>query len=95
MKKGFRMVIAKVARVFAVVLMVIGVIVLIPCFIMAFYAIFTHIHQGMVVMSDSARLFYLGWMLLGAAPAAIGGSLLLWAENILQRIRWANEVKQR
>jgi len=79
---------AVILKVTSIVLMVIGVIILLPCFVMAFWSIFTHIHNGMVEMSDNLRLFYLEWMLLGAAPMTIGSSSLLWAENILEKIRW-------
>lgn len=88
-------VMAKILKVIAVILIVIGIILLLPWMVMTFWAIFTHLHHGMVEMSDNLRLFYLGWMLLGGAPVAVGGSCLLWAENILQRIRWRNEVVQR
>lgn len=86
---------AKILKVIAIALIVIGIVLLLPWAVMMFWAIFTHLHHGMVEMTDNLRLFYLGWMLLGAAPVAIGGSCLLWAENVLQRIGWKIEVKQR
>ena len=92
--KKFKKIVAVVLEVIAIVLIVVGIVILLPWMVMVSRAIFIHLHQGMVVMTDNMRLFYLGWMLLGAAPVAIGGSLLLWAGNILKRIKWANEVVQ-
>ena len=93
--KKFKKICATILKVVSIILMVIGFILLLLWAVMAFWAIFTHLHHGMVEMSDNLRLFYLGWMLLGAAPVAIGVSCLLWAESILQRIKWAKEVTQR
>lgn len=90
----FKKIMAKILEVIAIILISIGIITLLPWMYMASFAIFTHINQGYVQMSDNIRLFYLEWMIFGSLPVTIGGVTLIYAQNILKRIKWRMEEQE-